>query len=74
VAGGAYRTTAAAQKAMTGVKDVVYKPIAAHVKVYAELYEVYRSLHDGFGKTGLHPDLEGVMKKLIAIRQKARQD
>ncbi len=73
VAGGAYRTTAAAQKAMTGVKDVVYKPIAAHVKVYAELYEVYRSLHDGFGKTGLHPDLEGVMKTLIAIRQKARQ-
>ncbi len=72
VAGGAYRTTAAAQKAMTGVKDVVYKPIPAHVKVYAELYAVYHTLHDGFGKTGVRPDLEGVMKKLIAIRQKAR--
>jgi len=73
VAGGAYRTTAAAQKAMTGVKEIVYKPIPANVKVYAELYAIYRALHDGFGRTGAHPDLETVMKRLITIRQQARQ-
>jgi len=72
VVGGAHRTTTAAQKAMTGIKDVVYRPDRARAKVYAELYEVYRALHDAFGKTGVHPDLEGVMKRLIAIRQRAR--
>ena len=72
VAGGAYRTTAAAQKAMTGIKDIVYKPDRARAKVYAELYGIYRTLHDAFGKTGVKPDLEGVMKRLIAIRQQAR--
>lgn len=72
VAGGTYRTTADAQQAMTGIKDVVYQPIPAHVKIYAELYEIYGALHDAFGKTGLKPDLEGVMKRLIAIRQEAR--
>ena len=73
VAGGAYRDTAAAQKAMTGVKDVCYRPIPANVKVYAELYKLYLALHDAFGRTGRHPDLEPVMKKLIEIRAKARK-
>lgn len=73
VAGGAYRTTALAQQAMTAVKDTVYEPIPAHVKVYAELYVLYHALHDSFGQTGQRPDLEGIMKKLIAIRQQARK-
>ncbi len=72
VAGGAYRTTAAAQKAMTGVKAAVYRPQAANAKAYAELYALYQTLHDAFGQTGRHPALEGVMKQLIAIRSRAR--
>jgi L-ribulokinase len=73
VAGGAWRTTAAAQRAMTGVKDVVYRPIAANVRVYGELYAIYRDLHDAFGRTGRQPPLDDVMKRLIAIRTRARK-
>jgi L-ribulokinase len=72
VAGGAYRSTATAQKAMTGVKDTVYRPIRANVAAYAGLYEVYRTLHDGFGCTGRRPAMDTVMKRLIAIRTAAR--
>ncbi|NLL83872.1 MAG: ribulokinase [Lentisphaerae bacterium] len=72
VAGGVYRTTAAAQRAMTGIKETVYKPIKENVKIYAELFAIYRDLHDAFGATGRHPNLEGVMKQLIAIRQRVR--
>ncbi|MGI6494826.1 MAG: ribulokinase [Kiritimatiellia bacterium] len=73
VVGGAYPGTAAAQKAMTGVKDACYRPKPANVKVYAELFPLYLALHDAFGRTGKHPDLEPVMKKLIEIRTKARR-
>jgi L-ribulokinase len=71
-AGGAYKPVAAAQKKMTGVKDVVYRPNRAAVAVYARLYKLYRSLHDAFGKTGQNPPLDSVMKELIAIRKAAR--
>ncbi len=73
VAGGAYKTVSAAQKKMTGVKDVVYKPNRAAVAVYAKLYKLYRSLHDAFGKTGKNPPLDSVMKELIEIRKQARK-
>ncbi|MCL1857408.1 MAG: ribulokinase [Kiritimatiellaeota bacterium] len=72
VVGGIYKDTATAQKAMTGVKDIVYTPIPAHAKVYAQLYAVYRALHDAFGLKGTKHDLSWVMKELIRIRQTAR--
>lgn len=62
----------AAQKAMTGTKDVVYKPIAANAKVYAKLYALYRQLHDAFGVAESAPRLANVMKELIAIRNQVR--
>jgi L-ribulokinase len=74
VVSGAYRSTQAAQRAMTGVRDTVYRPAAARAKVYAELYGLYRDLHDAFGRTGRHPALDGVMKRLIAIRTRARRE
>ncbi len=73
VAGGAWRSTEAAQRGMTGVKDVVYRPIAANVRIYGELYAIYRDLHDAFGRTGRQPPLDDVMKRLIAIRTRARK-
>jgi L-ribulokinase len=73
VAGGAWRNTEAAQRGMTGVKDVVYRPIAANVRVYSELYAIYRDLHDAFGRTGRQPALDDIMKRLIAIRTRARK-
>jgi len=74
VAGGAYRTVAAAQKKMTGVKDVVYKPSKQAAAVYAELYGNYYSLYNAFSAGGGKVQLNRVMKDLIAIRDRARRE
>jgi len=73
VAGGAYRSVEAAQKKMTGVKDVVYRPTKAAAGVYGELYTLYRGLHDAFG-TPARGTLDHVMKELIRIRDRARRE
>ena len=73
VAGGAYRKTETAQKKMTGVKSTVYRPNRAAAKVYSELYPLYRTLHDAFGTSEGPGRLDGVMKRLIAIRDRTRK-
>lgn len=73
VVAGAHKSVEAAQKVMTGVKEVVYEPIPANVAVYRELYKVYKTLHDAFGTTGFKGSLHSVMKDLIAIRERARK-
>ena len=72
VVGGAHKTVAGAQAAMTGVKERVYTPNAASVAVYEVLYRVYKTLHDAFGGKGGRVDVSGVMKELIKIRQGVR--
>lgn len=72
VAGGAYRTTRAAQRRMTGLSKRVFQPDRDAVRVYARLYEQYRKLHDAFGTAGGADGLNGVMKELIAVRDAAR--
>jgi len=74
VAAGAYRSVEAAQKKMTGVKAIVFRPSKASAAVYAELYRVYRTLHDAFSAAGGKAALSGVMKDLIAIRERARRE
>ena len=73
VAGGAYKTVQQAQRKMTGVKDHVYRPNQAAAKVYAELYRLYRLLHDAFGTSTCNEQLHHVMKDLIAIRSRVRR-
>ena len=73
VAGGVYRDVPAAQKAMTGVKDTVYKPQAKAVKVYNQLFKLYRELHDAFGLPEGPAKLNHVMKELLVIRDAARR-
>jgi L-ribulokinase len=73
VVAGAYKNVTAAQKAMTGLKPVVYRPNPAAQAVYKELYKLYRQLHDAFGTKNYHGDLHNVMKTLIEIRNKARK-
>jgi len=70
VAGGAYRSTRAAQRQMTGVKPKVFRPDRKRAKVYAELYALYRELHDAFGTDGYPGRLNQVMKTLITIRDR----
>jgi L-ribulokinase len=72
VVAGAHKNFASAQKAMTGLKPRVFKPDAKAHAVYRQLYTLYKELHDAFGTEGWKGNLHGVMKQLIAIRQKAR--
>jgi L-ribulokinase len=72
VAAGAYHTVEQAQRRMTGVGPQVYRPQKAAAKVYAELYPLYRTLHDSFGTRDFDGRLHPLMKQLIAIRQRVR--
>jgi L-ribulokinase len=72
VVAGAHKNFAAAQKAMTVSKLQVYKPNPQACKTYAELYAIYKTLHDAFGTTGWQGNLHPVMKRLIDIRARAR--
>lgn len=73
VVGGAYRTVEQAQRAMTGVSATVYRPRKAATVVYAELFELYGILHDAFGTHQPTGNMHHVMKRLIAIRDRARK-
>jgi L-ribulokinase len=67
---GGYDTFAEAQAAMSGVKKKTYKPNPENHKVYAELYRIYRELHDAFGTKEWTGNLYPVMKELLAIKDR----
>lgn len=73
VVGGAYKKTEQAQRKMTAVKETVYRPNKAAAKVYGELYGLYRQLHDSFSRLPFDGQLDGVMKELIALRDRVRK-
>ncbi len=70
-AAGGYATTEEAQAAMTGVKEVVYRPNPEAQSVYARLYSLYRRLHDSFGVAGTQDCLADVMKELLNVKREA---
>lgn len=73
VVGGAHPDTASAVGAMTGLKDVVYRP-DPHARAISEvLFELYMQLHDAFGIKGEPGHLYHVMKELIALRSRVRR-
>ena len=57
-----------AQKAMTSVKPLQYKPRAAERKTYDRLYRLYMAVHDAFGGVNKSSDLSRVMKELLEIK------
>ncbi len=61
-----------AKKAMTGVKDTIYKPNSENHAVYTELFQLYKKLHDAFGGVS-QPDLGSVMKDLLDIKERQLQ-
>ncbi len=73
VVAGVYPSAEAAQARMTGLKDTVYEPVPENAAVYAELYGLYRELHDAFGTKTHSGGLYPVMKRLIAIRDRVRK-
>lgn len=62
----------ALQAQVTATREKVYYPIPENQAVYAELYALYRTLHDAFGKAEWSGKINHVMKKLLDIR--ARQN
>lgn len=73
VVGGAYRRTEEAQRKMTGVRAKLYRPNKPAARLYAELYKLYRTLHDAFGTPDFKGELHPVMKDLIAVRDRVRK-
>jgi L-ribulokinase len=49
---------------MAKVKDIIYQPNPANVRVYDKLYQEYKLLHDYFGRGG-----NDVMKRLKEIKK-----
>jgi L-ribulokinase len=68
VVAGAHPDFKTAQAAMTGLKEVSYKPIPENQAVYQQLYSLYRELHDSFGGVSQSADLGHVMKDLLALK------
>jgi L-ribulokinase len=57
---------------MTSIKEKRFAPRADARRVYDELYGLYRELHDAFGGVASgRPDLASVMKRLLAIKERA---
>ena len=65
---GGYASIFEAARFMSHLKDEVYRPIAAHSKVYDRLFAEYLLLHDYFGRGA-----NDVMKRLKKIRAETIQ-
>jgi len=65
---GGYDNFTAAQAAMCGIKQTIYKPIPENHQVYQQLYALYKQLHDAFGTPDFSGKLVNVMKDLLNIK------
>jgi L-ribulokinase len=72
VVAGKHSDFPAAMQAMSGLKRGVFKPRADAHAAYRELFALYGTLHDAFGTSQWNGNLHPVMKKLIEIRDRAR--
>ncbi len=73
VAGGGHRRVQDAQKAMCGLKSKTYKPAVRPRATYHELFAQYMLLHDAFGIAHHGAAVDGVMKRLMEIRDRVRR-
>jgi L-ribulokinase len=71
VVAGAHPDFATAQRKMTSLKKVAYRPKPMNQKRYDELYRLYRQVHDSFGGLNKEADLSGVMKELLDVKAEA---
>jgi L-ribulokinase len=70
---GGYANFKEAQKKMTSLKNIVYRPNVGNEEVYDNLYAIYKQLHDAFGGVNKNADLSQVMKELIRIKREQSQ-
>ncbi len=67
---GGYASIEEAQAAMTGVKEKEFHPNPKSSKVYDELFECYRTLHDSFGGVRENISMGPIMKQLLKIQKR----
>ncbi|MFZ1290479.1 MAG: ribulokinase [Melioribacteraceae bacterium] len=68
---GGYDDISEAKQKMTGV-DKTYYPDLENVKIYQDLYKLYKQLHDSFGTKYWEGNLFNVMKDLLEIKNSVR--
>jgi len=73
VLAGAFKDFPSAQKAMTSIKPVTYRPNPSARRTYDKLYRLYRTLHDSFGGLERSADLARIMKDLLTIKQSLKK-
>lgn len=64
-----YPDFATAQKSMAHLTPHSFKPNEANHRVYNQLFDLYRQLHDAFGGVTHDADLSQVMKQLLDIKE-----
>jgi len=69
---GGYDSFPEAQRKMTSLKNIAYRPNPENRKVYDRLYRLYHELHDAFGGRQSQADLGHVMKDLIRIKEEQK--
>jgi L-ribulokinase len=74
VLAGEHADFPSAQRRMTSLKKVAYRPRPAAQTVYGRLYDLYRALHDSFGGVNRAADLSQVMKELLRIKEEGRRN
>ncbi len=62
VAVGVFENIKSAVKSMVHIKDI-YKPIEKNVEVYNELFDVYRSVYEGFEKTNVFEKISNLQRE-----------
>jgi L-ribulokinase len=65
---GGYDSFPEAQRKMTSLKEISYRPNPENQKVYDRLYRLYHELQEAFGGREAKADLGHVMKDLIRIK------
>ncbi|MCX6944451.1 MAG: FGGY-family carbohydrate kinase [Opitutales bacterium] len=68
VLAGAHPDFPTAQRRMTSLKKISYRPRPAAQRTYDQLYALYRQVHDAFGGLNRSADLSRVMKDLLALK------
>ncbi len=69
---GGYDDFETAQSKMTRLGETSFKPNPKSQAIYNELFELYKKMHDAFGGVSTQ-DLGGVMKELLAIKERERK-
>jgi L-ribulokinase len=67
VLAGVHRDFPTAQRKMTTLRKISYKPDARRRRTYNRLYGQYLVLHDGFGGVRKNVDFSRVMKELLSL-------